>query len=343
MVENGVATIRETLVETAQKWLEQQDLKDDVGKDMTLRAPKEERWGDLCTNLILLLCQEDKSMQEQAFQEISVAVKLLPAVQDVTLSDSGYLNIRLVEDYWLDRLALILTDFKAFSAARSVSEGQKLVLTVPPETRDLVSARQVWNAQILQKLGIRLGWDVQIEEGEILEQRGFYTETAISKCTEQAARMAVLSNGSDFSINFSPVLAVDRSYDNPVFSLPYAHARIQSLLERVTLQTDGEPSLLEAGSGFDFPIEQKIARFICEWPERLEQCLRNADIIHLTSFLHEVTLLFFRLVDQMRPQSSDYLTEDGRGAARQLLFRAIDKLICEGLALLEFDIAEEFI
>ncbi len=343
MVENGIATIKQTLVEIAQKWLDQQDTEGGVCKNVTLRAPKEERWGDLCTNLILLLCQEDKSKQEQAFQEISGALKVLPVVREVTLSESGYLNIRLVKDYWFDHIALIVTDFQAFSTAQSGLEGQKLVVMAPPETRDLVSARQCWNAQILQKLGAQFGWDVQIEEGEISEQRGFYTETAISKCTEQVVRMAVLSNGPDFSVNFSPVLAADRSYDNPVFCLPYAHARIQSLLERVKFQTGGEPSLLEEGSGFDFPIEQKIARFMCEWPERSEQCLRNEDIIHLMSFLHEVTLLFFRLVGQMRPQSSDYLTEDGRGAARQLLFRAIDKLICEGLALLEFDIAEEFI
>lgn len=305
---------------------------------LTLRPPKNASHGDLCSNILLLL-KIDQSAQKD---EIVNAVSNLDCVNKVTVESNGYLNIQLKpQDLWV-RIVDMLSGPSGLYASTSVSE---ISVPYPMELKGLAPARQKWNAETLARLGEKTGCAVHFVNQEYEGNVGFPYETALSKCGEQAARVAVLSNAEDYTKNFSPVLAVDRSYDNPVFCLPYAHARIKSLLEKARAEDEGASAILLDGeeNPLEFPVEQKLVKMLCDYPRKAERALVQKEIFYLVAFLQDLSLLFFRLVQQMRPQSTDYLTEPDKGEARRILLQATDRLICEGLELLEFDIAEEFI
>ncbi len=79
------------------------------------------------------------------------------------------------------------------------------------------------------------------------------------------------------------------------------------------------------------------------WPRFARQCLRDREMLQLVSFLAQVSLLFFRLNDQRRLQSSDYLHDKVHKSARLQLLRAAARIISDGLDLMEIHRVEEFI
>ncbi len=346
MAENQIARVRKVIETVFKQVIEKQEISPSPLEKLTVRTPRNEAWGDLCSNALLLLCGDDDTARQREAQDFIKSLEALPFIDTVTLAQNGYLNMTVAMTEWAELFVDILGDYPAFIRTAVNTRSCDLKVEVTPTQNDLVCARLAWNAEALEKLAGQVGFSVIRHEIAEPQQRGFPTETAVSRCSEQGAKLAVLSNGVDFAVNFSPVLAVDRSYDNPVFCLPYCIARIRSMLEKVGVQDKGSTLLADvpvADFAFKTAVEQKLAKMIWHWPEKIEITLEKGEILHLLSFLHEVSLLFFQLVEQMRPQSSEYLMEPGQGAMRCLLFRVIDKIISEGLMLLEFDIAEEFI
>ncbi|MCG8492717.1 MAG: hypothetical protein MI743_13940 [Sneathiellales bacterium] len=341
MSENYLNTIRACLEDLYRSSVtEGAEIKQDR-EILTLRPPKNPEHGDLCSNILLLL-QTDQNEENSEKDEIVDTISSLDCVSKVDVESNGYLNIQLKEqDLWVC-IAGMLGDLSELYASTDKAE---ITLPYPKEIKGLAPARQKWNAEALARLAEKTGSTVHFVDQEYEGNAGFPYETALSKCGEQSVRVAVLSNAEDYTRSFSPVLATDRSYDNPVFCLPYAHARIKSMLEKARVEDDGAGVILLEGEGNlpDFPVEQKLVKMLCDYPRIVERSLALKEILHLVTFLQDLSLLFFRLVQQLRPQSTDYLTEPEKGEARRILFLATDRLICEGLELLEFDIAEEFI
>ncbi|MEP3245194.1 MAG: DALR anticodon-binding domain-containing protein [Sneathiella sp.] len=346
MAENQIAHVRKVIETVFKQVIEKQKMSPSSLEKLTVRTPKSEAWGDLCSNALLLLCGDDETARQREARDFIKSLEALPFIDTVTLAQNGYLNMTVAMTEWAELFVDILDDYPAFIQS-AVSTGlHDLQADIAPRQNDLVCARLTWNAEALEKLARQVGSSLTCREIAEPQQRGFPTETAIARCSEQGAKLAVLSNGVDFAVNFSPVLAADRSYDNPAFCLPYCIARIRSMLEHASVKDEGSTLLADVSVtdfAFKTAIEQKLAKMIWHWPEMIEITLEKGEILHLLSFLHEVSLLFFQLVEQMRPQSSEYLMEPGQGAMRCLLFRVIAKIVSEGLMLLEFDIAEEFI
>jgi len=341
MSEYYLNTIRTCLEELYRTSVTEQTETGENYQALTLRPPKNTGHGDLCSNILLLL-KIDQEKQNPRMEKIVASVSDLDCVNKVTVESNGYLNIQVKEqDLWAHILDM-LSQPSALYGRTSISE---ISAPYPKVVKGLAPARQKWNAETLARLGEKTGCVVHFLDQEYEGNVGFPYETALSKCGEQSARVAVLSNAEDYTRNFSPVLAVDRSYDNPVFCLPYAHSRIKSLLEKARAEDDGASEILLEGveKPLEFPVEQKLVKMLCDYPRMVERALAHKEILHLVTFLQDLSLLFFRLVRQMRPQSTDYLTEPDKGHARRILFQATDRLICEGLELLKFDIAEEFI
>jgi len=347
MSENYIQSIRHVLEALLDTQIDLDNLDASVvGKGLTLRPPKNENWGDVCTNILLLLCAEDTVKREALAPTFLNGFLKLPHVASATLSGAGYINIKIKPDYWVTQLSDILRLGAEYGLPGSGSEST-IVLCKPAHTDDLLSARQLWNAEVLEHLAKLTNTEVTFDLWQSDGAKGFATSVAIAKCTYSQMRLALLSNGEDFAINFSPVQAIDMAYSNPAFCIPFAHSRITALLDKVRDEAlankDEDLELVEVSDNLNLslPIEQKIAKFLCHWPIIVNKALQERDVVYLTTFLHELSLLFFKLVADVRPQSTEYLTEKNTNIVRQVLLQAIDKLICGGLDVLGIDGVEE--
>jgi arginyl-tRNA synthetase len=173
------------------------------------------------------------------------------------------------------------------------------------------------------------------------EATGFPHATAIAKCTEAKARFAVLANPPGFIDAFSPILAIDKSYDNPVFAIPYARL----MLERLGATAEAAQTGLSDGvdmSVLKLPEEVALARCLSDWPLALERAMRKRDAFYLASFLQALSLLFFQLKERVHPISSNYLTTEMERPARFCLLGALDRILIGGRDLLGVDAVKEY-
>ncbi|GLQ07481.1 DALR anticodon-binding domain-containing protein [Sneathiella chinensis] len=308
--------------------------------NLTLRPPKEESRGDLCSNILLLASGQEEEVRDRLARTVLAAVEAVPSVRSAEVAPNGYVNIHLQAGYWLAEIPVILERARAYGMSLLENQGG-FELVRPATTDDLVSARQFWQVEALMKVADLAGLAYALSPAPEDGDRGMATRTAVAKCSLPRVRFALLANGASFARHFSPVRAVDQSYDNPVFAVPYAISRIRSLLAAASAGEGGEDPVDVDYSVLTRSNEQKIAKFMCQWPLALEQSLRNRDIIHLSAFLHDLSLLFFRLEREERLVSSEYLTETGTRPARLGLLSALKLQLCEGLEILGIEMVEE--
>ena len=297
-------------------------VRQEILKEAVLRPPRERSWGDLSTNILILL----KSKQEISFDSIEKslvsAFERLEGMDEVRHEGNDYINIRYRPEFWLDQLPLIIEEGAAYGL-------------------DLLSCRQQVNAAAMAELSMLSGIDIEQEE---LPQRpavGFPLAAAISRCTEVKTHFALIANPAGFIDAFSPILAIDRTYDNPVFAIPYA----RMMLGR--LGATSEQAKAEAKNGVDMsiltlPEEVTLARGLCSGPLAVERALKAADGFHLAAHLQELSLLFFRLFDIVHPVSSTYLTLLEARPARLQLLGALDAVINDGVRVLGVDMVKEY-
>jgi arginyl-tRNA synthetase len=143
-----------------------------------------------------------------------------------------------------------------------------------------------------------------------------------------AARFFYVLRKSDQHLDFDLDLAKSQSTDNPVYYVQYAHARIESVLER---WGGYRPDLLEADlSPLDSEQELALLRQLMEYPQVIEDAARDL-APHLVAFyLKELAGGF-----QSYYQAVPFLVEDARTrSARLALITAIGQVLRNGLRLL---------
>jgi len=314
---------------------------------LTLRPPKNPSWGDLCTNVVLLICADEKEAHDKYGPEFTTQFEKLDFIQSATVSDNGYINLKINSDYWASQLFDICRDGVGYGMGDRVPAIDTFVALKPANTDDLVSLRQRWNVEALSNLARQVGTDVTEGEWQAGEQRGFSLKGALAKCGEQKLKLALLSSGPDFAVKFSPIMATEQSYDNPAFSFLYAMSRIDALLVQFSEDEKEEDGalLLEGHEDIKLTLrlEVELSKLLCHSPIYVRKALEEGDMNYLTSFLQSVTLLFFRLYRHERLQSSDYLGQEGHKNARKLLLKAVNTQIGNSLKLMGIDRAKEFI
>jgi len=321
--------------------------RDVLARNLTLRPPKEEAWGDLCSNILLLICADDAATRNRIAPEFISALEGLDDIKGVSLSENGYLNITVNPDYWGQQLFDIIERGASYALADIRPFCLEFTAFWPQKTDNLVGLRQQWNVQTLCQLAEKVGADINEAPWAGDTVQGFSSKSALSKCGETTLKLALLSRTQDFAIDFKPLRAAERCYGNPAFSLLYANARLKALLMRpedISAPPD-EVLLLTPveTAGLNSCLEIALAKLLCQWPLAVRRSLIEGDAMHLISFLQEITLLFFRLYQQVGLQSSDYLVDKEHKKARQLLLTAVKAQLCSGLDILDVDRAEEFI
>ncbi|MAZ03312.1 MAG: hypothetical protein CMN56_09255 [Sneathiella sp.] len=307
--------------------------------ETVLRPPRERSWGDLSTNILILL----KSKKDVDFDKASSALvsefRGLEGAAEVRHEGNDYINIRYRPEFWLDQLPLIIAEGAGYGLGGMRVEAA--AVPVPAAVNDLLSCRQQVNAEVLDRLSLLVGIDMERENLPPRAAAGFPLAAAIGKCTEAKTRFALIANPPGFIDAFSPILAIDKAYNNPVFAIPYT----RMMLNR--FGTIWEQAKTEAKSGVDMaalklPEEVTLAHGLCGWPLAAERALKTADGFHLAAHLQELSLLFFRLFDIVHPVSSAYLTAPETRPARRQLLGALDAVINDGVRVLGVDMVKEY-
>ncbi len=307
-------------------------------REVTLRPPKEKYYGDLSTNAFIILKSIKNIDFEKASKELLLAFEKLDGVADVRLEENGYINITYSIKYWLNSVLLVLAEGQEFGTVGMVAE--KCIIPAPTKVVDLLSYRQQANTEALERIATLIGADMTYERLPEREAAGFPHASAIAKCTEAKTRFAVLANPPGFLDAFSPNLAIDRHYDNPVFAIPYARL----ILHRMGATAEEAKAGVSDGvdmSVLRLPEEVALARRLSDWPLALERSLRKGDAFYLASFLQELSLLFFKLIERVHPISSNYLTAEAERPARVCLLGALDEILLGGVTLLGGDAVKE--
>jgi arginyl-tRNA synthetase len=147
-----------------------------------------------------------------------------------------------------------------------------------------------------------------------------------------AARLFYVMRSNDQHLDFDLELATQRSNDNPVYYIQYAHARVASVMRQMQergLKADTANGLANL-SKLTAPQERQLIRRLCSYPEMVEACATQRAPHMLVHFLRDLANDFH--TDYSAQQ---FIVDDtGLRDARIALALATQTVIRNGLGLL---------
>ena len=153
----------------------------------------------------------------------------------------------------------------------------------------------------------------------------------VDEVGRDAARFIFLTRRSEAQLDFDLEVAKQKSMDNPVYYVQYAHTRVKSILrkaaeENVALLGPAEVDLAK----LDLPEEVGLARLLDRYPETVAGAARALEPHRVTYFLRDLAGAFHSYYNAHR-----VLVDDAALAqARLLLAQSVGTVLAGGLGLL---------
>jgi len=168
------------------------------------------------------------------------------------------------------------------------------------------------------------------EEVKISKRAGSYVTVRdlIDWVGRDAVRFFLVSRKADSEFVFDVDLARQKSDENPVYYVQYAHARVCS----VFAQWGGDASSLDTAKldGLSSEREAALARRLEEYPEMVATAAREAAPHDVAFYLRELAAQFHSYYNAER-----ILVEDGElRTARLALCAAVRQTLANGLSLI---------
>jgi len=151
----------------------------------------------------------------------------------------------------------------------------------------------------------------------------------ISQVGPDVVRYFFIMRGTSTHLNFDLKLATDRSDDNPVFYLQYAHARVCNIL----LRANAFDLSVDPGADLEVlteDIELQLIRKLLEFPQVVERANIHLEPQVISNYLQDMAGIFHRFYAHHRVISDD----KKRTAARLVLTEAFRIVMGNGLSLL---------
>jgi len=211
------------------------------------------------------------------------------------------------------------------SAVHALSEGKCNISTI---FHDLVNLEE--NGNIL-KMSKRDGNFITIDD-------------LLEKIDQDVIRFIIMTRKSEALINFDITKAQDKSKDNPVFYVQYAHARIYSVFRNSNVSLDELNSVnIEILSLLNSKYEIDIIRKLAYWPRIVESSCIKLEAHFITFYLQELSSLFHNLWSLGNDDKSLRFISDNKKLtiARLYLLQSIAIVIGAGLKLLGVKPIEE--
>lgn len=181
-----------------------------------------------------------------------------------------------------------------------------------------------------------------VRQGEIvkLSKRSGKAITLVTLLEEipiDAARFYFNLREANSQFEFDLGLAVEKSSQNPVYYVQYAHARICSLLrnmadEGINLTDNAKLELL------DTPNEVELIRHIASLPKEIDLAAKSSDPAKITKYAVELATLFHRFYDSCSVKNAE--TPELRDA-RLVLCEAVRQTLRNVLTILTIDCPEK--
>jgi arginyl-tRNA synthetase len=175
----------------------------------------------------------------------------------------------------------------------------------------------------------------------------------IDEVGADAAKFFFLMRDSRTHLDFDLELATQRSADNPVYYVQYAHARICSLWRVAAERGIPRPSAIEADlSVLTDPDELGLIRKLSAFPEILQTSAAAFEPHRVTYYLQQLAALLHTFYNKHRilPAVGDQEQSDAgpteeltpdKTAARLVLMRGVQQVIHNGLAVLGISAPEK--
>ena len=149
-----------------------------------------------------------------------------------------------------------------------------------------------------------------------------------------ASRFSYLTRSHESSLEFDLAKAKERSMDNPVFYVQYAHARVKSLLAQAALRNVRHESFTREDLSFlTDPEERTLIRLLAQFSGILLRCAESFEVHPLTDYLMTLAGAYLHFYFHHRILSSE---EKDRPVmiARIGLSIAVSRILKKGLSLL---------
>ncbi|MBU4457548.1 MAG: arginine--tRNA ligase [Candidatus Omnitrophica bacterium] len=148
----------------------------------------------------------------------------------------------------------------------------------------------------------------------------------IAEVGRDAGRFFFIMRRTDSHLDFDLELAKQKTMDNPVYYIQYAHARISSV---INFSGENKPDAKNL-SLLNKPEEINIIKTLMQFPGILETSARNLEPYTLLAYLQGLASLFHSYYNSHRIVTDD----KSLTSARLLLAKAIKTVLFNGLSLL---------
>lgn len=169
----------------------------------------------------------------------------------------------------------------------------------------------------LVKMSKRTGQSVTLNE--LIEEVG-----------TDAARFFFTMRSIDSQLDFDMTLATEKSNENPVYYIQYAHARICSImrqLQETGIEVMSEGLRLDLLEGKE---ELELIKKLGEYPELLETAAKERAVHKVAHYVHELASLFHSFYNQCRILGVDSELQQARIA----LVKAVGHVLRHALGIL---------
>ena len=315
----------------------------------------------ICETLALMGVQYDQWFYESCLYENSQLEKLITDLRnkDIVYEEDGALWFRVsqyVEDK--DRVVIRKDGNPTYFASDilylmdKIKRGyDRLIYVLGADHHGYVDRlKSIAKAMGLaeDRLEIIIGQLVKIvESGKILKmsrRKGkIYTlRDLIEEVGKDAVRYFFSMNSFDTPMDFDVSLAKQKSNQNPVYYVQYAHARIESILGKIK---ESGPSNIETGSScgldeidtskieFKSKSERQLAKILILYPDMIYSSCRNNAPHLITAYLYRLATGFHYFYNNFRVVNDDgdrvIIDED-----RLVLILMVRQVLRNALALL---------
>ena len=148
-----------------------------------------------------------------------------------------------------------------------------------------------------------------------------------------AARFMFLSRKTDSPVDFDLEAVKQRTMENPVYYVQYAHARVAALLRRAAEEGVTIPDVSDdaALAGLTLPDDMALLRKMALYRDMLEQAATTLSVHHVSHYLMELSqLLHSYYTKNQILKAGDPVTTGSRLA----LLRSVSRVIANGLDLM---------
>lgn len=170
----------------------------------------------------------------------------------------------------------------------------------------------------LVKMSKRTGQSVTLNE--LIEEVG-----------TDAARFFFTMRSIDSQLDFDMTLATEKTNENPVYYIQYAHARICSIMRQLAEAEIKEIPVSELKlSALQAPEELALIKKVGEYPEMLQRSARDRAVHNVAHYVHELAGLFHSFYNQCRILG----VEKDQQQARIALVKTVGHVIRHALGIL---------